>query len=195
MTTSHSETRYEHLVVRLCEWAKVRKLAESDIDMIIDMVAALRSADDALCAAGFFASAVAAPRKLRFTWASGQQPFDPAAALKQLKKSADYIMWAVDAELFGPNPRIPNPPAPPGRYYYLLTSNGATVRLESPVPMGVEEIRRMGLQTFIQARFRFGNMLRISICDAEYEALETVEVPAHEQLRKAGLVDPERGDT
>jgi hypothetical protein len=195
MTTSHSKTRFEQLVVRLCEWAKARKLAESDIDMIIDVVSALRSADEALCAAGFFACAVAAPRKLRFTWESGQTPFDPAAALKQFKKSADYIIWAVDAELFGPNPRIPNPPAPQGKYYYLLISNGAKVRFDSPVPMGVEEVCRMGLQTFIQAGFRFGDMLRISICDAEYKALETVEVPANEQLRKAGLVDPERGDT
>ena len=44
MTTSRSETLNEQLINRICEWAKARKLAEPDIDMIIDLVAALRVA-------------------------------------------------------------------------------------------------------------------------------------------------------
>ena len=193
MTTSPSETIYEQLVGRLGEWAKARNLTESDVDLIIDLIAALRAADDTLCAAGFFASAVANPQNLSFAWASGKRPFDPQAALKQLKKSADYLVWAVDTELFGPNAGIHNPPAPPDKYYYLLTSNGAKLQFESPVPMGVGEICRMARQAFIQARFRSGDTFHVSLCNARYEVLETVEVTANEQNCKAGLFAPEGG--
>ena len=191
MTTSHSETLNEQLASRLCEWAKARKLAEPDIEMIIDLVAALRVADDTMRAAGFFASAVAEPKNLRFAWTSGQRPFDPEAALQQLKKAAGYVMWAVDTELYGENPDGQPQPEPPGRYYYQVSSNGVNVRIDSPVPLSMDEICRAALKRYIKSGIGFGPSLQVSNCDEGYVAKDTVHVPTYLQLAKAGLLGSE----
>ena len=188
-----SETKFERLAIRIGQWAMRRNLNRKDVDLILEVIETLRAADDALCAAGFFASAVAEPNSLRFVWSAGQQPFDPQAALQQLKNSADYIMWAVDTELFGANPAMPPPPKPPDRFYYRVSSHEAKVKIESPVPMYVDEICKIVLRRFLQAGLPFGDILEVSHCDEKYVARDTVSVSSKDQLQKAGLRSTERG--
>lgn len=189
-----SESKFESVAIRIGQWAMRQNLTKKDVDLFVEVINTLRGADDALCAAGFLATAVSEPMSLRFAWSAGQQPFDPQAALDQLKKAADYVIWAVDTELFGENPAVPKPPQPPDKYFYLVKSNGAKVKIESPFPLQVGEICKLAIRRFAQARFSFNNILEISLCDEKYAAKESVSVSIKDQLQKAEQRAAERRD-
>lgn len=187
-----SESKFESVAIRLGQWAMRQNLTKKDVDLIVEVINTLRAADDALCAAGFFASKVSEPMSLRFAWSAGQEPFDPQAALNQLKEAADYVMWAVESELFGENPAVPKPPQPPERYFYLVKSNGAKVKIDSPSPLNVDEVCKLAIRRFAQAGFSFSDILEVSHCDEKYAAKDTAFVSVKEQLQKADLRFAER---
>jgi hypothetical protein len=192
MITNPSESKFESLAFRIGQWAMDQSLTSKETDLIVEVINTLRAAEDALCAAGFFATAVSEPMSLRFVWSSGKQPFDPQAALTQLKDAADYVMWAVDTELFGPNSALRKPPQPPDKYFYLVNSNGAKVTIQSPCPLNVDEICRVAIRRFAQVGFIFGDVLEVSLCDEKYAALETSLVSVKDQLQKAEQRSAER---
>ena len=192
MITNPFESKFESLAIRIGQWAMAQNLTRKDADLIVEVINTLRAAEDALCAAGFFATAVSEPMSLRFAWSSGKQPFDPQAALSQLREAADYVMWAVDTELFGPNPALRKPPQPPDKYFYLVNSNGAKVKIESPSPLNVDEICKLAIRRFAQAGFLFGDILEVSLCDEKYAAQETALVSVKDQLQKAEQRSAER---
>ena len=189
-----SESKFESVAIRIGQWAMDKNLTKKDVDLIVEVINTLRGADDALCAAGFFATKVSEPMSLRFAWSAGEQPFDPQAALKQLKEAADYMMWAVDNELFGPNPMLPKPPQPPDRYFYLVKSNGAKVKIESPSPLIVDQICKLAIRRFAVAGFSLSDNLEVSLCDEKYAPKETVSFSVRDQLQKSDLRSAERSD-
>ena len=187
-----SESKFESVAIRIGQWAMQKNLTKKDVDLIVEVINTLRGADDALCAAGFFATKVSEPMSLRFAWSAGEQPFDPQAALEQLKEAADYMMWAVDNELFGPNPVVPKPPQPPDRYFYLVKSNGVTVKIVSPSPLIVDEICKLAIRRSAVAGFSFSDILEVSLCDENYAAKETALVSVSGRLQNVDLRSAER---
>lgn len=176
MKSSPSETRFENLIARFGHWALDQNLGRKDADLIVELIEALRAAEDTIVSAGFLAGMLAEPKKLRFAWSSGQQKFDADAALRQMKKAADYLVWAVDTELFGPNPEMPAPKSPPSRFYYTARSNGVRLKINSPVPLGVGEACRLAFQQFARAGLQLGGTMELSQCDASYEPCDSVTV-------------------
>ena len=189
-----SESKFESVAIRIGQWAMQQNLTKKDVDLIVEVINTLRTADDALCAAGFFAAKVSEPMRLRFAWSAGHQPFDPQAALKQLKEAADYMMWAVDSELFGVNPAAPKPLQPPDKYFYQVKSKGTKVKIESPSPLNVDEICKLAIRQFAAAGLSFSDILEVSLCDEKYAVNETAFVSVKDRLLKADLRSAERRD-
>ena len=193
MTTNPSESKFENVAIRIGQWAMLQNLTKKDVDLIVEVINTLRAADDTLCAAGFLATMVSEPMSLRFAWSAGQQPFDPQAALTQLKAAADYVMWAVDSELFGENPALPKPPPPPEKYFYQAKSNGVKVKIQSPTPLKVDEICKLAIRRIAQAGVQFGDILEVSHCAENYAAKDTVLISIKDRLQEADLRSAERG--
>jgi hypothetical protein len=184
MKSAPSETRFDRLVSQLGHWALNQGFGRNDADLIVEVIEALRAAEDTLFAAGFLAGMLVEPRDLRFAWSSGQQEFDADAALRQMQKSADYLVWAVNRELYGPDPDKPAPKSPPSRFHYTARSNGVRLKINSPVALGVDEVCKLALQEFARAGMPVGRSMQLSQCDASYTAYDSATVQTKDHLAK-----------
>ena len=194
---TRSDSRLKELANRVGETCDRLKLKKRDSVLFAEVIDTLLSAEDALAAAGLFAQAVAGPHNLRFAWASGQKPFDPDAALKQLGNTAEYITSAVEKQLYGEDEdgdEESGPPATPldiGPFYRVRTG-GAEVRVESPRPMPIDEVCAAALRELEKSGVRLSPVMEVSRC-ADFAGPETtVFVSTREQLEKAGLLAAER---
>jgi hypothetical protein len=135
MTTSPFETRFAKLTNRFAEWAKVRELDQSDIDLVVDLTVALREAEKLLIEAGQFAQMVAAPQALNFGWASGAVPFDPAAAIGLLVHEAAHVEAMIAEQLY-PGYSSGGEPA---FHRYVISDGSTEIVIESSKPLSEYE--------------------------------------------------------
>ena len=141
MTTPLSETRFAKLTNRIVEWAKVRKLDQSDIDLVVDLTVALREAEKLLIEAGLFAQMVAAPQALNFGWASGAVPFDPAAAIGLLVHEAAHVEAMIADELYPGDSSDGEPvvASRPAIHRYIISEGDAEIIIESSKSLSDDE--------------------------------------------------------
>ena len=204
MTKSHSETRFTKLTNRVAEWAKARKLDQSDIDLIVDLTVALREAEQSLIEAGLFAQMVAAPQALHFGWASGAVPFDPTAAMGMLVHEAAHVEAMIaeqlypgdssDAESMGANR--------PAIHRYVISEGPTEIVIESSKPLSESErseIVRRCLTPLWQS-VDGGIVVDAIECDGPRRQIVTADGrvigTCLESVHLAKLIDllPERGD-
>jgi hypothetical protein len=189
-----SETKLKQLAERVGELRDSIDPDACDLELIGDLIDTLMRAEDALAAAGLFAQAVADPHSLRFAWATGQKPFDPEAALRQLGKTAEYITSAVEKQLYGEEEEegtdalaIPPDLGP----YYRVRTGGAEVRVESPRPIPIDEVCAAALRKLAKSGVCLSPVMEVLRC-ADFAVPETtVFVSTREQLEKAGLLAAE----
>lgn len=189
---SPSDTHLKELANRLEELGDELDLETEDFDLIKEATRALLHADDVITASGLFAQAVADPVALRFAWAAGQKPFDPEAALKQLGKAANYIMAAVEKALFGGGDEDVPPELPDLKPFYRVRVSSAEVRIESSLPLPVDEVCAMALRMFTESGTCLGPVMEVSRCAEHAGPDQIVFVSTQDQLRKAGLLASER---
>jgi hypothetical protein len=135
MMKSHSETRFAKLANRIVEWAKARKLDQTDIDLVVDLTVALREAEKSLIEAGLFAQMTAAPHALDFGWASGAVPFDPSAAIGLLVHEAAHVE-AIIAEQLYPGDSSDGESA---CHRYVISEGSTEIVIESSKPLSEYE--------------------------------------------------------
>jgi hypothetical protein len=137
MTTSPSETRLAKLANRIVEWAKDRKLDQSDLDLVVDLTVALREAEKSLIEAGLFAQMVAAPQALDFGWASGSVPFDPAAAIGLLVHEAAHVEAMIAEQLYpgDSSDEEPEEEPRPALHRYVISEGSTEIVIESSKPL------------------------------------------------------------
>jgi hypothetical protein len=203
MTTSHSETRFTKLTNRIAEWAKVRKLDQSDIDLVVDLTVALREAEKSLIEAGLFAQMVAAPQSLSFGWASGAVPFDPTAAMGLLVHEAAHVEAMIAEQLYpGDSTDEPAEDPRPAIHRYIISEGGAEIIIESSKPLSESErseIVRRCLTPLWQS-VDGGIVVDAIECDGPRRQIVTADGrvigTCLESVHLAKLIDllPERGD-
>lgn len=189
---SPSDTLLKDLANRLEELVDELDLEAEDFDLIKEATQALLHAEDTIAASGLFAQAVADPVALRFAWASGQKPFDPEAALTQLGKAAEFIVAAVEKTFFGADDEDAPPALPDLKPFYLVRVSGAAVRIESSRPLPVDEVCAMALRKLAESGTCLGPVMEVSRCAENAGPEQIVFVSTQDQLRKAGLLAPER---
>lgn len=188
---SPSKTNFEKLALRVGEWAILRNLKGDDVEMIVEVIETLRTAEETLAETGFFARTVSQPATLKFSWTCGKEEYDPVAASDELQKRAQQVGCMIEEELFGPTPG--NPKAKPSPdWFYLVRSNGGRVTMQSPFPLSMDEICRLAIQHFRRNGFLVGKMVEISLCDEQFVPTETVSVPSRDVHLKAGQPDEGR---
>lgn len=186
---SPSDTLLKDLATRLGRMGERLRLKQPDLELIAETTRALLQAEDTLAAAGLFAQAVGDPPSLRFAWASGQQPFDPEAALKQLSKAAQYIERAVEKQLFGVDQEDASPFALPDiKPFYRVRVGGVQVIVGSPRPLPIDEVCAVALRKLAKAGICIGPVMEVSRCAEHAGPEQTVFVATKDQLVKAGLL-------
>ncbi len=185
--TSHSESRYLHQAARLCEWAKARKLVHDDIDMIVETVLALHSANDTLRAAKQFADTVRRHCAMQLAAIPATARACSPDAFDVLERAAVAVVTQIDASLSGELPEDDIQEADPVMHRYEVSSGRAQVTIRSEQPLTVDEVCQIALREVVPLGVPLSAI--IEVVSADFGGPDDpVYVSTEVQLRNAGLL-------